>query len=212
MARNDDVRSPDGLKVIASAGGPEEPAEALEAKHDEIRPVAASGEMKDFGCGHRGPKLYDLDLYGQVMRHNGKVPDKCGECLTAELRAASCRCALCGLIIMPGDPVALYGPSSEFKRERVTRVRSGVLGCLRWDCCPSGAFFAGHWTGKGLRPAFPDGVTVVEQVFASGQAAGGEIDGLSGSGGLIETPLPPGLARSFRPRWYRRLWDLLRGA
>jgi len=210
MSKKSNVRSPEGMKVVASAGG--EPSEEFqEAAHDEIRPVVASEELKDFACGHRGPKLYHLDLYGQVLHSNGTSPDTCGQCCAERFRADSCRCALCGLIIFPGDPVALYAPSPDFKRARVTEVKSGVLGCMRWDCCPCGGYFAGHWTGKGFRPAFSDGATAVEQCLAKGEVVVGDLSQTPGSGGIIETPLPPDLVRSFRPRWYRRLWDLIRG-
>jgi len=53
MSKRSDVKSPEGMKVVASTR--EEPQEALEAKHDEIRTVAASEELKDFACGHRAP-------------------------------------------------------------------------------------------------------------------------------------------------------------
>jgi hypothetical protein len=213
MARKDDVSSPDGMKVVASAGGEgrEEEESLNEALHDEIRALPASGEMKDFACGHCGVSLYHMDLYGLVLHSNGKSPEKCGQCAAEWFRSISCRCALCGLPIMPGDPVALYGPSNKFKRQRVTEVRSGVLGCMRWDCCPSGGFFAGHWTGKGFRPAFPDGQTVVERVFATGQTVVGDLSQKPEGESVIELPLPPDLARAFRAPWYKRLWDKLLG-
>jgi len=211
MSKKSDVRSPEGMKVVASAGSGESSDEFQEAIHDEIRPVAASEELKDFACGHRGPKLYHLDLYGSVMRSNGVSPDKCGQCCAEMFRSTSCRCALCGLVIFPGDPVALYGPSRQFQPERVTEVRSGVIGCLRWDCCPSGGFFAGHWTGKGFRSAFSGGQTAVEQCFAKGEVVVGDTGQVPESGGTIEKPLPRDPFRPFRPTWYQCLWNLIRG-
>lgn len=212
MTRKDDVSSPDGMKVVASVGGESRGEEEglNEALHDEIRALPASDEMKDFACGHRGISLYHMDLYGQVLHSNGKSPEKCGQCAAEWFRSISRRCALCGLVIMPGDAVALYCPSRKFKRERVTEVKSGVLGCMRWDCCPSGGFFAGHWTGQGFRPAFPDGQTVVERVFATGETVVGDLSEPAEGDVVIEKPLPPDLVRAFRRPWYKRLWDTLR--
>jgi hypothetical protein len=56
---------------------------------------------------------------------------------------------------MPGDGVALYGKGSTGIHESATILDDGVsaVGCLRWDCCPSGGFFAGSWTEEGFKPA-----------------------------------------------------------
>jgi hypothetical protein len=179
------------MTIVASSR--EEPKEVLEARHDEIRSIAASDDLKDFVCGHRGPRFYDMDLYGQVLHNNGTSPEKCGQCCVKWFQTGTCRCARCGLIIFPGDPVALYGPSADFKPERVTEVPSGVIGCLRWDCCPSGGFFAGHWTGKDFCPAFSNGRSAVEECFATGQIVVGNI------------------GDDVAPKWYQRLWRFLRG-
>ncbi len=62
-------------------------------------------------------------------------------------------CALCGLPIHPGDPVALYsdGPQT---LSCATELEEGVvIGCLRFDCCVSAGFLAGVWSEDGLVPA-----------------------------------------------------------
>jgi len=197
MSEKDGIRSPEGMVVIASTR--EEPKEPPRAAHDEIRAIAASAKQRKFPCGHRGPKLFDLDLFGEVLQSNGKSPDKCGDCFAAGVRRSVCRCSLCGRAIWPGEGVALYGPSNQFKTEWNTEVASGSIGCLRMDCCPSGGFFAGHWTGQGFKPAFGDGATAVEQAIRTGQdvyvADAGDLD----------------CRAQLRPSWFRRLWDRLRG-
>ncbi len=214
MAEKDDVVSPQGMKCVASVGGESQPDPDIlsEALHDEVRTIPASEEMHDFPCGPRGPKLYHLDVYGKVVHNNGNVPDKCGQCCVEWFRSITCRCALCGLVILPGDAVALYRPSRKFKKERVTEVKSGVLGCMRWDCCESGAFFAGHWTGEGFKSAFGDGMTAVEKCFATGQVVVSDMSEMSDAAAEIEKPLAREFALSTRPPWYRRLLKKMFGA
>ncbi len=204
-----DLKTPSGSSVFVSVGGGEpEPDELIEAAHDDIRAVPASEEMRDFACGHRGPSLYHMDLYGQVLHNNGTSPEKCGECAAAWFRSITCRCSLCGLAILPGGGVALYDYSRKMKPERVTEVASGAIGCMRWFCCPSGGFFAGHWTGTGFRSAFAGGGTIVDEVARTGEAAVGVPDGMAAAQVPEEPRLPP---RPPRRPWYRRLWNRVGG-
>lgn len=178
------LRSPVGMAVIASVGGPD-PADAPRASHDEIRAIPASDRQHQFECGHVGPKRYDLDLFGQVMKNSGETPRKCGKCLEDHLRRDVARCAVCGLVIFPGEGVAVYAPDSDFPSAWVTEVDGGVIGCLRMSCCPSGGFFAGHWTTEGFLPLMPEDSAI----------------------GTFS--LPPGFFPPPRPPWYRRWFPWL---
>jgi len=95
----------------------------------------------------------------------------CPDCLTAELRQVTIRCALCGFAIFPGEPVALYGgPKSSFRGTAGTAEHDGqYVGCLRCDCCPSGGFFAGHWDGQRVVPAFAGGGSAAAEAMRTGQ-------------------------------------------
>ncbi len=122
---------------------------------------------KDYSCGHSAPEKYSINLYGDWF---GEFDDEqdCPDCLLAKMLAVTIRCALCGLPIVPGRPVAVYSPrSSGLRLDIATRDGNSVLGCMRLDCCPSGGHFAGHWTGTALKSAFEE-ETLVQQVIATG--------------------------------------------
>ncbi len=84
-----------------------------------------------------------------------------------EMKQSAIRCCLCGYGILPGDEVALYHKKSKgIKKDIATFIEDGAVGCLLWDCCLSGAFFAGHWTSQGFRPAFSEGRTAGEEAVS----------------------------------------------
>ncbi len=133
-------------------------------------------------CGHLGPSKATLNIYGTIMNFdvdkniknvNGQITADsekcpCPECCFNYYKEKSIRCALCGTGITPGDGVAIYsyktspeGKEQEanphFRMDLATKIGGNVVGCIRWDCCPSGGFFAGHWGDQGFEPAFPNG-------------------------------------------------------
>lgn len=148
-----DVCGPDGEMILASMG-PEKEA-PLPEPNDDIQIIGQSNDATLNECGHEGPKWYQLDVYGLPSI---KIDDRkiCPACLIDYIRTYFTRCSLCGLLIQPGDGVALYSElSNSLKYKAVAaRVGNSFVGCLRWDCCPSGGFFAGYWTGQGFQSAF----------------------------------------------------------
>ena len=133
-------------------------------------------------CGHNGVTSFSMDIWGnkvncclkedQIENRDGNRVVAillCPNCKFEQVKKTAIRCGLCGLGIMEGESVALYGSSSRgIKKELATYIEGNVFGCLRINCCPSGAFFAGYWTEDGFKPAF-GGLTVVEEVFRTGK-------------------------------------------
>ncbi len=118
-------------------------------------------------CGHRGPLSFELMIFGKeyaykissehIKKVSGEdtVGGPCPSCFAEHARQHAIRCCLCGLVIMPGDGVAFYHKDSEgIKKEFAEFVRVGAIGCMRWECCPSGGFYSGNWTTEGFRSAF----------------------------------------------------------
>jgi hypothetical protein len=92
------------------------------------------------------------------------------------MKKSAIRCCLCGYGIVEGDGVALYHKnSSGINKEVATFVGDSVVGCLLWDCCPSGGFYAGNWTLDGFKPRF-GGRTAAEESFHSGQVTSGRVN------------------------------------
>ncbi|MFA6042515.1 MAG: hypothetical protein WC786_02405 [Patescibacteria group bacterium] len=156
------MRSKKGMRVVAAAGAVPQP-EKLPTAHDEVKIVQQSEMLRIYSCGHRGSKEYALDIYGQVSQRITDTSD-CPMCRVARIKKHTIRCAACGLPIFPGEGVALYAFDGElFDRNKCTFVKESVLGCMRWDCCPSGAFFAGNWSEQGFVPRFAGNNTMGEQ-------------------------------------------------
>ena len=146
-----DVVGPDGERVIVSVGPERRP---LPSPHDMVSVTQQSSETVLCECGHYGPSSYSIDAYGMVFTgiDNHRW---CPDCLTFMFRQQATRCALCGHVICLGDGVALYGDNDALPYKHVsTKVGDAFVGCMRWDCCPSGGFFAGHWTEEGFKSAF----------------------------------------------------------
>jgi len=172
------LKSPGGMTVVASCGGEHE---ELPEPTDELRVEPLSDELVTYKCGHRGADRYLLNAFGEELMPGEEslaAREKCPECLTADARANIIRCALCGHHIMPGEPVALYVDDGGFNPKWMTKLGRDVVGCLRWDCCPSGGFFSGHWDGEKVLPAFGEYGSAVEQAFKTGQVVCGNIEDL----------------------------------
>lgn len=159
------VMSPQGFVVVASSG-PDLPASAPVDRNLTKIEVLDPEEML-FECGHRGAREILVTLYGETALIKGKKfkPEgtMCPECLLDRLKKISIQCALCGAPILPGESVALYHKESlDVRKEWATYVGNAVIGCLRMVCCPSGGFFAGHWTTEGFQSSF-EGRTMTEE-------------------------------------------------
>ncbi len=127
-----------------------------------------------YACGHDYAVLFGHDFYGErldVSDQYAAKREKCGDCMLAEIRPLLIRCCHCGRAIMPGEPVAAYGDNGMFRKEWCTGLpdSDAVLGCMRWNCCPSGGFFAGHWSVRGFVPAFPGKANLMAEVLAVGK-------------------------------------------
>lgn len=130
----------------------------------------------NYNCGHKGPYKFTLMILGEDCTPKKKYfKDRpfCPDCI----RSVIIRCALCGNPIFPGSPVARYGDMKDFKGEWKTYAdeeETVVIGCMGWDCCPSGGFFSGHWTGEYIDSPFEYG-SVAAEAFATGKVVSGTI-------------------------------------
>lgn len=165
---NDSLRTESGLEVVCSVGGSEKVE--LETPEDKIELVSSNDQKFIYECGHEGVTDFVISVYGTKSTII-KKRDKCSNCVMDLMKNVTIRCALCGHPIFPGESVALYHKSSKLPYSKVGyQVNDSYIGCLAMGCCPSGGFFAGHWTGKEFRSAFDDGSSIAEQVFKTGQA------------------------------------------
>ena len=134
-----------------------------------------TGPEVEYLCGHRHAERFTLNMFGETFMPKSTTVAKrklCSECQLERLKKVIIRCAACGFVIWPGEGVAVYADSRKFNKDWKTTIgdgkKKGVIGCLRWDCCPSGGFFAGHWMGDHFESAF-EGGTAVAEVFRTGK-------------------------------------------
>lgn len=105
-------------------------------------------------CGHslarKGViKVGDKEI--EVKRPKN-APTHCYECTSEK----SILCAYCEELIIPGNPITITRPLDEkfvLPEHAVwhNELKREVVGCLRWDCADSGAFYSGHWTEEGVK-------------------------------------------------------------
>jgi hypothetical protein len=159
--------SPDGLSIVTNAGlGPNR--SSLPKSTDECNYTAHSSFEIEYSCGHKAPSAFSLNLWGEES-FEFKDTHLCPDCWLNRFKEHTTRCVLCGLPIFPGEGVALYSEKSpDLMLKQGTKVGESYIGCLRWDCCPSGGFFAGHWTEEGFKPLYPEGLTAAELTFKTG--------------------------------------------
>lgn len=132
-----------------------------------------TGRTLRYECGHDDAASYKIDLWGQPMFHKkrGGSRRSCSECLLKEMLAVSIRCGSCGYAIMPGDPVSACVDDPRIgKKEWRTVIDKQLLLCLRVSC-DAALGYCGHWTGSGIKPAFPGGCTLAGHVLASAERA-----------------------------------------
>lgn len=141
---------------------------------EKLEVIPESDKKVRWGCGHMAWKKFFMNFWGERQypaRHVFRGRRLCPDCALEIFRRESIRCVLCGLAILPGHPVACYGGGEGLRTDIATRTDKGDwLGCLRWNCCPSGGFFAGHWNGKKFIGAFDEGRAAAAEVFATGKA------------------------------------------
>jgi hypothetical protein len=162
---------------MAKKSRPRKRPEGLPAVKDICEIIPKSNERVQYKCGHEGWKKFHVSFWGEKMAPAAKFIEernKCPDCMLQEALRDMIRCALCGLSISPGDPVALYLDDGSFKKEWSTRHGVSVIGCLRWNCCPSDGFFAGNWDGKKLIPAF-EHEGAVAQARATGKLVAAKV-------------------------------------
>ena len=140
---------------------------------DNLSVVKRTGKKVPYACGHIDSAKFRHDFYGEVREPTGEVfaaREKCGACMLANVMEFAIRCAACGFVIWPGDSVALYVDSGSFNAawKKTIGEPAQVVGCMRFGCCPSGGFFAGHWSESGFEPAFAGGVSAAATAFATG--------------------------------------------
>ncbi len=134
---------------------------------DQIEVLDASVKQRRYSCGHDASKTFRVSFYGQVSKLF-KRARKCPDCFIAEVSPHVIRCVLCGDPIFPGDGVALYAPDNTMRLDIATTLPDGqVIGCMGWDCCDCGAFFAGNWSVEGFVPRF-GGRTAGQEAMATG--------------------------------------------
>ena len=137
--------------------------------------LASLGIQTTAECGHKtkwrgivGP--YDdrreINLHSEK---NGK-PDYCLKCI----ENTTIRCAWCNEIILPNDPITLYGAENDggFVPKKWVQIYNNdgksttYVGCLRWDCAETGADRAGFWRMPGKVERHP---TPIEECLNSGE-------------------------------------------
>ena len=175
------IVSPEGLTPVISVGGGSGERELFWDASCELREVP-SDSLLFLKCGHRASPQITISVWGNERRlklFEGSIEEIGGEkvvesdcpvCAFNRLKQHSIRCCLCGYGIVPGDGVVLYHRSSRsINQAAATFAGDSAIGCMLWDCCPSGAFFAGHWSETGFKPAF-SGRTMAGEAIASRSA------------------------------------------
>ncbi len=102
-------------------------------------------------CNHRSYLTKKVSAFGQEVTFSvsSSFLVWCPDCLAK----MAIRCAWCGKVVFPGDPITLYTPTQEWKVPEYAVVYREdpfqVVGCLRMDCADTGADRAGFWVPPG---------------------------------------------------------------
>lgn len=157
---------------------PHKRPKGLPAVKETCEVIPESDERVQYQCSHSGWKAFRVSFWGEEIAPAPEFiekREKCPDCMLEEALRVTIRCALCGFIIGPGDHVALYHDDGSFKTEWVSRHGEAAIGCMRWDCCPSGGFHAGKWDGKQFVPAYEHG-SAAAQALATGEVVIANLD------------------------------------
>lgn len=182
------IISPEGMGVEVSVGGSKSKRPNF-FKDETITFKETSDTVAIFNeCGHKCSIGFEFNIWGnvnglklkseRVKKVNGieTAEGLCPKCYFEKLKQTAIRCCLCGYAILPSDGIALYHKNSNGINKKVaTFIGDSAVGCLLWDCCPSGGFFAGHWSFEGFKSAF-DGQTGAEKAFSTGKVVIGNIE------------------------------------
>jgi hypothetical protein len=114
-----------------------------------------------------------ITAFGEIRTMTMPLNDRGGlEYTLEEIQGMAIRCAWCGKPIFIGECITLLTPAEKFEIPDYAVVHNRdpmqLVGCLRWDCAPTGALWAGYWVpddknfgkGKVLRILSP-----LEQIF-----------------------------------------------
>lgn len=145
------IRSQGMVLVASSGGGPD--SSKLPEPVSECLVTWRSWFRRTYKCGHRDSRRYRVSVFGMKTK-TVRQDEHCPKCFIEDVKKYTIFCARCGLPIVPGAPVVLYDAGNEGIRDNATHIENSVVGCLRWDCCPCGAFFVGHWSKDGIQAAF----------------------------------------------------------
>jgi len=105
-------------------------------------------------CGHETKRKGFLNAFGKmveirfIVRNN--QTEYCLECLSG----MAIRCAWCGEVIFPYDPITLYSPMDKNRQMPdhavlYNKEHNSYVGCLRWECAETGADRCGFWYPPG---------------------------------------------------------------
>jgi hypothetical protein len=112
------------------------------SQQEESSVFSRSEETRKYQCGHEGPKLWSLKLFGNIH----PVPDeviaktyKCGQCHLDEALPMLTQCADCRVAISPGQQCVLQHLEGGDK-----------IFCLSTKCGPSMISLGtpGRWNGE----------------------------------------------------------------
>lgn len=147
MVRPGEYVSTDGMVVVASSHDPDRTK--LPDFDPTFRIISQSFFKRIYNCGHRAGRKFRVEIYGYKSKLICQT-NLCPTCFIETERKKIIRCALCGLPIFPGHPVAVLSTRSHNLRMDIATKDGddGVIACLRSECCPTGGMFSGHWTGE----------------------------------------------------------------
>ena len=124
-----------------------------------------------YACGHTVKLHGKNERFAWSLSRKQAQQESCINCHDA----AAISCALCGELIYPGERVALYDARiADLLPEKhvvwVDEDKPRAIGCMRWDCAPTGGVLGGVFKADGGVDLFFDGRTAAEEVFATGNA------------------------------------------
>jgi len=129
-------------------------------REGKIVVIRWSKENITHACGHQGPELFEISVFGSNDTYSNsrkEFQDKCSDCCIERIRKRVIQCVKCGEAIFVGRPVARYSRyecqtfNQYYQGVRVKSVGNFFLGCMRSDCYRS-RYSGGRWTREGFVP------------------------------------------------------------